>query len=450
MAEVWNINGDYPFLPNVTLPKRVTSAEKRIWRLRQYADDYPELSIHSKLGYREAISTGVRGTWYAEVNLNNRTFYKGDIVSIQLTEAAFESGEIGVGNAASSYVAISLRYAGTIKRGDAVAFRVGLLPYGLTDESDIIWFSFQTFYVTDIDNQDAEQPLDLYEKSNKDVLDSEDADVYVLQDNDVVQTFTAYDAMYFLSNYDLDFSRYAVADDTVLYAKNIMAYITLETGINFDLTSDLETLDIVVGYKYGDLKSMTWRDVIAMLALTVGRNARIERDDALRFVTFRNRTELEIFASDQCYSIEKNNDAEVYAVCTGTGVENRTIWRSKGQGLNPIAPNDTSLYVDISGDAFDLLQGMTSAEARGTAVAGRVFENLTATGTYMPGEIQLIGDPSIQVGDIVTYVDMQGVLHRFPVMENILEYDGGVRTTITAYATNDCGTVEVLPWQKGE
>lgn len=450
MAAIWNISGDYPFLSGVNLPEHMTSAAKRTWRLRQYADDYPELSIHTKLSYREAVDTGVRGTWYAEVTLNGRTFYKSEIVSIKLTETAFESGEIGVGNAASSYVEISLRYAGNIKRGDAVTFKLGLLPYGLTDESDIIWFGFQIFYVTDIDNQDAAHPLDLYDSDYKDVFDTDDADVYVLQDNDTVQTFTAYDALYFLSDYDLWFTDYAVEDDAVLSPKLIMSYIKNATGINFDTVSEINILPTDVGYKYGDLKDNTWRDVIAMCALTAGRNARIDRDDQLRIVTFCERTELEISAAEKCYSIEKNNDADVYAICSGTGANNRVIYKSKGQGLTPIKPDNTSIYVDIDCDAFNLLQSGSLPEKGRSAVAACTFDNLIVAGTYMPGEIQLIGDPSIQVGDIVSYIDLQGIAHRFPVMENVLEYDGGVRSTITAYATNDCGAVEILPWQKGE
>lgn len=56
---------------------------------------------------------------------------------------------------------------------------------------------------------------------------------------------------------------------------------------------------------------------------------------------------------------------------------------------------------------------------------------------YQPCTLKILGDPRLEVGDIVTVVDTDGKEYKVPIMAMDMEYDGGITTTITAYGGSD-------------
>lgn len=56
---------------------------------------------------------------------------------------------------------------------------------------------------------------------------------------------------------------------------------------------------------------------------------------------------------------------------------------------------------------------------------------------YQPCTLKILGDPRLEVGDIVTVVDKDSKEYKVPIMAMDMEYDGGITTTITAYGGSD-------------
>lgn len=56
---------------------------------------------------------------------------------------------------------------------------------------------------------------------------------------------------------------------------------------------------------------------------------------------------------------------------------------------------------------------------------------------YQPCTLKILGDPRLEVGDIVTVIDKDGKEYKVPIMAMDMEYDGGITTTITAYGGSD-------------
>lgn len=65
------------------------------------------------------------------------------------------------------------------------------------------------------------------------------------------------------------------------------------------------------------------------------------------------------------------------------------------------------------------------------SVLDRVFQKLK-TFSYMPGTLKMLGDPRIDVWDIITVEDLSGESYKVPVMKLEWEYDGGLTYTIEA------------------
>ena len=65
------------------------------------------------------------------------------------------------------------------------------------------------------------------------------------------------------------------------------------------------------------------------------------------------------------------------------------------------------------------------------SVLDSVFQKLK-TFSYMPGTLKMLGDPRIDVWDIITVEDLSGESYKVPMMKLEWEYDGGLTHTIEA------------------
>lgn len=66
-----------------------------------------------------------------------------------------------------------------------------------------------------------------------------------------------------------------------------------------------------------------------------------------------------------------------------------------------------------------------------------IWNNYLHDFTYMPGSVKFLGDPRIDVWDIVTIVGTDNTSYKVPVMTMTHEFDGGLTTTITAVGKSE-------------
>lgn len=70
------------------------------------------------------------------------------------------------------------------------------------------------------------------------------------------------------------------------------------------------------------------------------------------------------------------------------------------------------------------------------ALINKIFEVVGGL-TYQPATVKILGDPRLEVGDIIYASDDDGKECKIPIMDLEMEYDGGITTTITSYGGSD-------------
>lgn len=70
------------------------------------------------------------------------------------------------------------------------------------------------------------------------------------------------------------------------------------------------------------------------------------------------------------------------------------------------------------------------------ALINKIYEVVGGL-TYQPATVKILGDPRLEVGDIIYASDDDGKECKIPIMDLEMEYDGGITTTITSYGGSD-------------
>lgn len=150
----------------------------------------------------------------------------------------------------------------------------------------------------------------------------------------------------------------------------------------------------------------------------------------------------------------------------GYGIEEKKTsyshrWYDEHYGVYKITP-DRIYEFKKSGDLYsvDKLECIVEKEVNGETVKEKLKAGLGTNGisfnnpfmtqdilnkiygfmgglVYQPCTLKILGDPRLEVGDIVTVVDTDGKEYKVPIMAMDMEYDGGITTTITAYGGSD-------------
>lgn len=156
--------------------------------------------------------------------------------------------------------------------------------------------------------------------------------------------------------------------------------------------------------------SGTCREAIAKAAEYMGCNVVADRNGDIDFRWF-SQAPLTIDPEYRHYSFEKQeNDYTLGSIVCITG-DTTTITSGEGKGISISDP-------DMTQDRLDELR-----------------EKLTIT--YRGGKCAFLGDPAIEVGDIITITDLSGNGYQVPVMEMTTTFDGGIKQEITAFAETD-------------
>lgn len=150
----------------------------------------------------------------------------------------------------------------------------------------------------------------------------------------------------------------------------------------------------------------------------------------------------------------------------GYGIEEKKTsyshrWYDEHYGVYKITP-DRIYEFKKSGDLYsvDKLECIVEKEVNGETVKEKLKAGLGTKGisfsnpfmtqdilnkiygfmgglVYQPCTLKILGDPRLEVGDIVTVVDKDSKEYKVPIMAMDMEYDGGITTTITAYGGSD-------------
>ncbi|MGN0464895.1 MAG: leucine-rich repeat protein [Lachnospiraceae bacterium] len=331
----------------------------------------------TKEEYKNAIANNNRGVWDAKVTVGGKEIPKEYIEKIEINEREFQTGKLGIGSVASSYAEISFRNKGITFTNKAITISIGMMV-----ENICHYVVFPTFYVTDTSG---------------------------LEEDEIISV-TAYDSMKktgkkystslnYPSNIQLVTEEIADLCGLKLYLKNIYPDITIEKAIEVE----------------------TCRDALKVIAQLLGTNAVINREDELEF-RFLKETDIVLDSDSRYYYFRKSDmDSRIASVKIANSDETFT--------------SSSTAKSSRASEAENKIELSFANEYANQEIADNIMKNVDIC--YRPGELSFIGDPSICVGDIVTVKDKNGKTYKYPVMENTIIYDGGVKNNAQAYSESE-------------
>lgn len=155
----------------------------------------------------------------------------------------------------------------------------------------------------------------------------------------------------------------------------------------------------------------TIREAIGYIAGLYGKFAIFNRLGQLEFKWYEDNG-FEVSVS-KCYAFTRNEDD--YSVERIVGVVSDETKYEAGSGTMGISYSNPFLTQNIVDNIYSSVGNFT----------------------YRGSSTTFLGDCRIDVWDIVTGYDLYGNSYKIPVMEIIHEIDGGLTTTVSAYATED-------------
>lgn len=168
----------------------------------------------------------------------------------------------------------------------------------------------------------------------------------------------------------------------------------------------------------GSLTGCTMREMVGYMAALLGRNALFGPDGRLELRWF-SASGVSI-TPDDYYSggfTRKDYDWTLsgLSASTGTGEEDLLTAGTAGSVISLSNPYLTQERLDA---LWDSMEGFS----------------------YRPGEVTLLGNLSIQPGDLITVTDLSGASYTLAVMAVEHSYDGGWKTKLTAYGSAETDT----------
>lgn len=333
--------------------------------------------IQMSESYREAIRTGQRGSWDARLYVGGVEYPKENIVSLKLYEQEFASEKVGIGSVIVSRVELKLRNIRAQLSNKQITFKIGMMVGGAYE-----YVQFGDFYVTEVQGTQEQE-----------VLDVTAYDVLKRSEKEYKTSLTYPASLQAVTNEIMQLCGLTLAPTS-------FPAITLDTPISAD----------------------TCRKALGVIAQLMGANVVANRRSQVEF-RWLNHTDL-ILYPHQYYSWIKADRWNYLK-----GIRCKTY--------------DGECGVDFTyGDDFDPAGGdatyINFSNPYGTQdIVHQIAERMTTTAVWRPGPCEFIGDPSICVGDIIRIKDKKGELHQYPIMENIMEYDGGVKNSINCYAETE-------------
>lgn len=333
----------------------------------------------------EFITSAVR--YETRLQLPDGTDVPGEIKALTVTSALNGSTEcLTLGAASAATLNCTIDSPGTILRDTKVRLLIGRTVNGVLEE-----IPFGVYTITEA--KDSEGAVEL----------------------------TGYDAM--ATEMEMGY----FPENALATAKGVLSDLCAQAGVELVVPEDAADVAVAVSSGY------TRREMIGYMAALLGCSACMDDTGrlALRWFTPSGLTVegdtiysggLELADSD--WTLSKIECSVTTAATTEetdeegnttTNTTENTETLTAGDGTTGLSLSNPYMAQDILDSVFLRIGGLA----------------------YRGGTVSLFGDLRHEVGDIVTVVDYNGVSHAVPVMQITHEYDGGLKTTIAAYAKSE-------------
>lgn len=210
--------------------------------------------------------------------------------------------------------------------------------------------------------------------------------------------FTAYDRM---AQTERTFSMDGTATDTIAVLKKIEEITKVPI-----VTSGLSPISMSVP------KGYTCREVLSYVAQMYGGFAVCNRQGQIEIHTYEDNAYT--VGTGRYWDNFEHNDylftVDKLTCYTGQDEDGNSISISSGSGARTVSFSNPFMSQSVLDSVFQKLK----------------------TFSYMPGTLKMLGDPRIDVWDIITVEDLSEESYKVPVMKLEWEYDGGLTYTIEA------------------
>ena len=210
--------------------------------------------------------------------------------------------------------------------------------------------------------------------------------------------FTAYDRM---AQTERTFSMDGTTTNTISALKKIEEITRVPV-----VTSGLSSISMSVP------KGYTCREVLSYVAQMYGGFAVCNRQGQIEIHTYEDNAYT--VGTGRYWGNFEHNDypftIDKLTCYTGQNKDGNSISISSGSGARTISFSNPFVTQNTLDNVFQKLKGFS----------------------YMPGSLKMLGDPRIDVWDIITVEDLSGESYKVPVMKLEWEFDGGLTHSIEA------------------
>lgn len=210
--------------------------------------------------------------------------------------------------------------------------------------------------------------------------------------------FTAYDRM---AQTERTFSMDGTTTNTIAVLKKIEEITRVPV-----VTSGLSSVSMPVP------KGYTCREVLSYVAQIYGGFAVCNRQGQIEIHTYEDNAYT--VGTRRYWDNFEHNDylftVDKLTCYTGQDKDGNSTSISSGSGARTVSFSNPFMSQSVLDSAFQKLK----------------------TFSYMPGTLKMLGDPRIDVWDIITVEDLNGESYKVPMMKLEWEYDGGLTYTIEA------------------
>lgn len=253
-----------------------------------------------------------------------------------------------------------------------------------------------------------------------------------ISDDDGIITFTAYDRMY------TRFSRrgaipitYPADGRDILYAIRIIRNVPISNNIvNLPSGVMIPLRQVVSEMVYDDdgnpsssifyvppFSSYTLQDTIGYIAQMYGKYAVITRDGTLDFRWYKE-VDYTIPASRYYDDLKTNGNAFKMGRIT---CQKETETLVSGEGTIGMQIENPVMTQSVLDSVYDTLRDFS----------------------FQPASVSFLGDPRLEVGDIVTVRDKYGKEIKIPIMKITMDFDGGLITTIESVGKTEVESTSI-------
>lgn len=234
-------------------------------------------------------------------------------------------------------------------------------------------------------------------------------------------TLTGYDPMYTA----LEAGYYPTLTGATT-AKAVLADVAAQAGVEL---ADIDAGDVPVS---GVTTGYTLREMAGYMAALLGCSARIDGEGRLALSWFQS-SGLTV-DGNVIYSGGARLATEDWTLGKLTCTVTTTATASETDGAGNTTTASTQSTATLT--AGDGATGISLSNPwMSQAVLDGIFQRIGGL-SYHSGTVSLLGDLRHEVGDVISVADSSGNVHAFPIMAQTIEYDGGLKMTLSAYASS--------------